>query len=293
MVINNKFAYPATVINQMVAEKVTGFSGVPSTYSILLHQSPLAEARHQLTSLRYCSQAGGHMAASVKRRLLDILPEGTKLVIMYGATEAGARLTWVDPQRLPEKLDSIGRPIPGVELKVLDRQGGELAAEEVGELVASGANIMRGYWRNAQATGEALSEYGYHTGDLGYRDGEGYFYVVGRKDNQLKVGGHRVNPQYIEEVIMASELAEEVAVIGLADEILGTRLAVLLVAPGRVVEAGTVLKACAAALPGYLVPQEVLVVDALPKSASGKIDRQGCEELFHASRSGGSGGTTH
>ncbi len=286
LVINNKFAYPATVINQMIAEKVTGFSGVPSTYAHLLHQSPLSASRDKLTSLRYCSQAGGHMAGAVKRNLMEILPERTQLFVMYGATEASARLAYVEPEMLTEKIDSIGKAIPGVTLKVLDPEGRELPTGEVGELVASGANIMQGYWRDPEATAKALSRHGYHTGDLGYRDADGYFFVVGRKDNQLKVGGHRINVQEIEDVIIDSGLAVEVAVLGRPDPLLENRLIAVLVPVSGAVDADRVAAACSKKLAHYKVPQEVIFVKILPKSASGKVDRKKCERLIAADQCG-------
>ena len=125
----------------MIDEQVTGFSGVPSTYAHLLHQSPLAASSDRLTSLRYCSQAGGHMAGSIKLKLLDILPEHAKLFVMYGATEASARLAYVEPEMLSEKLESIGKPIPGVSLRIISADGQQLPVGEIGEIVASGANI--------------------------------------------------------------------------------------------------------------------------------------------------------
>lgn len=278
VVINNKFAYPATVIQQMIDEKVTGFSGVPSTYAHLLHKSPLATSREKLTALRYCSQAGGHMAAANKLTLMEVLPEQTELVIMYGATEASARLAYVEPARLNEKVDSIGQEIPGVTLKVLDRAGLELPVEGVGEIVASGDNIMLGYWRNSEATAEVSSHHGYHTGDLGYRDKDNYFFVVGRKDNQLKVGGHRINTQEIEDVIMATGLAVEVAVLGIPDPLMENKLAAVLVPVNLDMKREEILLHCGKKLPNYKIPQSVYFCSSLPKSASGKVDRKRCLE---------------
>ena len=126
LVINNKFAFPATVINQMIEEKVTLFSGVPSTYAYLLHRSPLKKTRDQLKHLRLVTQAGGHMARSVKTTLRETLPDHTEICIMYGATEASARLTWLDPNFFDNKIDSIGRAIPGVTVKILDQKGAEV-----------------------------------------------------------------------------------------------------------------------------------------------------------------------
>ncbi len=138
IVINNQFAYTASILRQMAEERVTGFSGVPSTYAQLLFKSPLAEYRARLPALRYCTQAGGHMARSIKLALLDALPPQTRLIIMYGATEASARLTYLPPEFLRTKIDSIGRAIPGVTLDVLSPDGQALGPDQSGELVARG-----------------------------------------------------------------------------------------------------------------------------------------------------------
>jgi acyl-CoA synthetase (AMP-forming)/AMP-acid ligase II len=280
LVINNTFAYPASVVKQMVDEEVTGFSGVPSTYAYLLHRSPLRDARDRLNALRYCSQAGGHMARHIKEELLKVLPGHTKLYVMYGATEAAARLTYVEPHRLPEKIDSIGIPIPEVAVKVLDEQGNELPRGEMGELVATGPNIMLGYWRDTDGTSKVLSRHGYHTGDLGYKDEDGYFCVVGRKDNQLKVGGHRVNPQEIEDALIATGLVIECVVLGVPDELAGHRLvAVVVPADGETV-AQEILLHCSKRLPRHKLPNEIRFVRSLPKNSSGKIDREACLGLL-------------
>jgi acyl-CoA synthetase (AMP-forming)/AMP-acid ligase II len=280
VVINNRFAFAASVIKQMVEEKVTGFSGVPSTYAHLLHKSPLARYRDRLDCLRYCSQAGGHMARTTKEALLEILPKQTQLFVMYGATEASARLSYVEPERLNEKIDSIGRPIPNVMMKVLGEDGEELAPGQVGELVAKGANITSGYWRDPAATQRALTDHGYHTGDLGYQDRDGYFFLTGRKDHQLKVGGHRINPIEIEETLMATGLVVEAVVLGLPDILMGTKLVAVVVATEQTTDADTVLSYCAKILPKYKVPQELLFVEGLPKNSSGKVDKEKCAGLL-------------
>lgn len=276
VVVNNQFAYTAPVIRQMERERVTGFSGVPSTYAYLLHRSPLASFRDKLPCLRYCTQAGGHMAREVKERLLETLPPHTRLYVMYGATEAAARLTYVEPDLLREKLESIGRPIPGVTVRVLDDTGEELPFGEVGELVASGANIMMGYWNDPQATAQVLDQKGYHTGDMGYRDRDGYLYVTGRKDHLLKVGGHRLDPQEVEDALMSTGLLLEVAVVGVDDVLLGKKLVALAVPLGGSPSAEALLGGCLARLPRHKVPAEVRFLEALPKYASGKIDRAAC-----------------
>lgn len=219
------------------------------------------------------------MAAATKKKLLEVLPDQTRLVVMYGATEASARLAYVEPEMLATKIDSIGKAIPGVTLRVLGLDGTELPVGEVGELVASGANIMQGYWKDPRATAEALSVDGYHTGDLAYRDADGYFFVVGRKDNQLKVGGHRINTQEIEDVIMASGQAVEVAVVGISDPLLENKLVALLVTAGDDVVEEDIISWCRKYLPAYKVPQTVKLIVSLPKNANGKVDRGLCTEI--------------
>jgi long-chain acyl-CoA synthetase len=280
VVVNNSFAYPASVVRQMAEEHVTGFSGVPSTYAYLLHRSPLPAFRDRLDSLRYCTQAGGHMSREVKEKLLQALPAHTRLYIMYGATEAAARLTYVEPERLAGKLDSIGRAIPDVTVRVLDENGCEVPGGEAGELVASGPNIMQGYWRDAPATARVLDQHGYHTGDLGYQDNDGYLYVTGRKDDLLKVGGHRIDPQEIEDAMMATGLLLEVAVVGVDDELLGKRLAALAVPLSEKPSESALLALCLARLPRHKLPGEVRFVPSLPKYPSSKIDRAGCLALL-------------
>jgi acyl-CoA synthetase (AMP-forming)/AMP-acid ligase II len=279
VVINNRFAYTGAVIRQMIDEQVTGMSGVPSTYAYLLHRSPLAASRDKLVSLRYCSQAGGHMSRQIKQELRRALPEHTAIYVMYGATEASARLSYLEPADFDRKIDSIGKAIPGVTLRVVGEDGTEMPVGEVGELAASGDNIMRGYWKDPDTTARVLDRNGYHTGDLAYVDDEGYFFLVGRKDNLLKVSGHRVNLQEIEDVVMASGLIVEVAVLGRPDELKGNSLAAVAVPIRDDCQAGAVLDYCGARLPRYKVPERITFVRALPKKLTGKIDRARCAEI--------------
>jgi len=279
VVINNKFAFPATVIKQMAEENVTGFSGVPSTYAYLLHRSPLEKYRGQLEALRYCTQAGGHMSRQIKEALRQILPAHTEIVVMYGATEASARLTYLEPDRFEKKIGSIGKPIPSVTLKVLDENGQEISDGRTGELVGNGSNIMLGYWKDQDATAKVLDHQGYHTGDQGYQDEDGYFYVTGRKDNLLKVGGHRINPQEIEDALMETGLVIEAAVVGVPDHLLGHKLVALVTTKNGDCTENRILSKSAEKLPKYKLPGEVKLARSLPKSTTGKIDRAKCLEL--------------
>ncbi len=280
IVINNQFAFPASVLKEMITKKVTGFSGVPSTFAYLLHRSPLAASRDKLSSLRYVSQAGGHMSKAIKEELSRVLPSQTEIVVMYGATEAAARLSYLEPSRFADKMESIGKAIPGVELKVLNDKGETAAIGEVGELVASGSNIMPGYWKRPEATSKALENGWYHTGDQAYQDDEGFFFVVGRQDDLLKVGGHRLSPVEIEDVLMESGLFVEAVVLGLPDRLLGNKLVGLVAPVDGDRDKNKVLCFCSERLPKFKIPADIVYVAKLPKKTSGKIDRKSCLALF-------------
>ncbi|MBT3386593.1 MAG: acyl--CoA ligase [Desulfobacula sp.] len=280
IVINNKFAFPASVLNQMVKEKVTFFSGVPSTYAFLLNRSPLESNKNKLTHLRCCTQAGGHMASSLKKKLIQTLPDHTEICIMYGATEASARLTYLEPDQLENKINSIGKPIPNVQIKILDQNNIEVPTGQTGELVASGKNIMLGYWKDPSTTAKALDENGYHTGDQGYMDKDGFLFVKGRKDSLLKVGGHRINPQEIEDAVMETDLVVESAVIGVKDDLLGNKLIALATPKNKDINESMILSKCSQMLPKYKMPTEIKLVKMLPKNANGKIDKTKCDRLL-------------
>ena len=281
IVIHNKFAFLASVLNKMVAENVTGFSGVPSTYAYLLHRSPLASYRDRLGTLRYCSQAGGHMSQAIKEQLRQALPEHTDIYIMYGATEASARLTYLEPEQFANKMDSIGKAIPGVSIRVLDDNGKDLPPGQTGEIVATGPNIMQGYWQNPQATARVLTQNGFHTGDLGYRDEEGYLFTKGRRDDLLKVGGHRINPQEIEDVLMKSDMLMEAVALGVPDDLLGHKLVALAALKDNGCSENEILNHCAEKLPRYKLPSHIKLIRSLPKGPTGKIDRNKCLQLIH------------
>jgi len=198
---------------------------------------------------------------------------------MYGATEASARLTYLEPDRFEAKLDSIGKPISGVTIQILDEKGNEVPVGQTGELVASGPNIMSGYWNDIKTTAEVLDKYGYHTGDLGYKDEEGYFFVTGRNDNLLKINGHRINPQEIEDAIVETGLVIEAVVLGVPDAIKDRRLIGVATPKRNDCTPDQILSRCSEILPGFMLPKEINLVRVLPKNINGKIDRKSCLQL--------------
>ena len=220
--------------------------------------------------------------------IVNILPQGLKCFsaimgnvasMLYKCLEAAARLSCLAPEDFEKKIDSIGKPVRGVRFRVLDEQGREVGIGRQGELVVSGPNIMQGYWKDPQATAQVLDSNGYHTGDIGYRDEDGFFYVVGRKDGILKVGGHRVNPDEVEDALMESGLLVEAAVVGIPDPLLGTRLIALGVAKGEGCSGKEIIAFAANRLPRHKIPAAIQLLQKLPKNWSGKIDREACLRL--------------
>jgi len=218
------------------------------------------------------------MAVALANRLRAALPD-TRIFVMYGQTEATARLTYVPPQRLAEKPGSVGIPIPGVEVEVRGEGGRRLAVTETGEIHARGANVMLGYWRDTAATAEVLRDGWLRTGDMGYFDADGYLFIAGRRSDMIKTGAHRVHPQEIEAVIQSLDAVEECAVVGVVDEMLGEVIkAFIVVRPGAMLDDQRVKAHCREHLASYKIPKWVEIVTSLPKTASGKVERRSLKE---------------
>ncbi|MCI0515803.1 acyl--CoA ligase, partial [candidate division KSB1 bacterium] len=143
LILENQIVFPNVIIQTLKNSKAHGFAGVPATYALLLNRSTFRQEK--FPDLHYLTQAGGPMAPALIEELIRLLPD-KRIFIMYGATEASARLAYLDPQFLPAKIGSVGRAIPNVELKIVNEQGEVCKTGEIGEIVARGSNIMQGYW---------------------------------------------------------------------------------------------------------------------------------------------------
>ncbi len=269
VVIENRFAFPNTALDTLERERCTTLPGVPSTFAILLNRSTFAE--RGLKSLRTITQAGGPMAPELTRRLRAACPHA-RLYLMYGATEASARLAYLHPDSLDERMGSIGKAIPGVELRVLRPDDSVADDDEVGELVARGENIMRGYWGAAEETAAVLGPEGYRTGDLARRDADGFLWITGRARDMIKAGAHRIAAREIEDAVMTFEGVHETAVIGVPDDLLGEAIRVYVVFRGEP-DTAELERHLKRVLPAYKVPTQLEVLAELPKNLSGKIDK--------------------
>ena len=264
--------FPNAIVDALERDEATGLSGVPSTYAILLNRSELAA--RPLPALRYVTIAGGALPAVHLRKLAGIAA-APKIYVMYGATEASARLSYLEPADLDGKMGSIGRAIPNVELTVRREDGTEASVGESGEIVARGSNIMTGYWSDPSGTAEVLDEHGFHTGDMAWRDDEGFFWIVGRKRDFVKAGAFKVSPVEIEETLLESGVVEEAAVIGRRDEYLGEAIvAYVTLRSGAVATVDDLRRHCQERLAPHKLPAEILVIHSMPRSPSGKIDKQ-------------------
>jgi len=272
IVIDNRFMYPNVVLQTMQKQEVTGFAGVPSTFTILLRRSNLRT--QQFPKLRYLTQAGGAMAPSIQKEIAEAFAPA-KLFIMYGATEASARLSYLPPGDLPRKWGSIGKAIPNVELFVADAAGRLLPPGEEGEVMARGSNIMSGYWNHPEETENVLKNGLYYTGDLGKTDEEGFIFIVGRSKDMIKIGGNRVAAKEIEEALYEHPAVIEAAVLGVPDDVLGEAPKAYLVVKKdhRETIAGEMPSFLQRHLAIYKIPKYYEIRDSLPKNESGKIQK--------------------
>ena len=272
LVVDNRFLYPEVILDEMGKEEVTGFSGVPSNFIILLGNSTFKD--RQFPALRYFTQAGGAMAPDIIRRLVDAFPT-KETFIMYGQTEASPRASWLPPERLNEKLGSIGIAVPGVTLEVVDDSGRPVPPGTTGEIAMSGPNVMLGYWNQPEATAEVIRDGKLLTGDLARMDDDGYFFIVGRKKEIIKTGGNRVAAKEVEECLLRDERVLEAAVFGVADDLLGEAIkAVIVLREGQVADSRAIQEHCKQHLAPHKAPKHIEFREAMPKLQSGKIDKQ-------------------
>jgi len=272
LMIENNMLYPHVVLDSMIKTGVTGFSGVSTTYALLLNHSNLKS--YAFPALRYLTHAGGPMPSELLSRIRTAFPD-QRIFLMYGQTEASARLTYLPPELLDAKKESAGRAIPGVVLKIVRERGETARPGEVGEIWASGDNIMQGYWQDPELTAVVLQDGWLHTGDLGRLDEEGYLTIVGRNNEMIKAGSYRISPTEIEEVLLQHQQVHEAGVVGIDDPILGQKICAIV----TLKEAGTLtdqdlMVYCAQRLVQYKRPKVIAIVSSLPKSPSGKILRE-------------------
>ncbi|WP_159501562.1 AMP-binding protein [Microbacterium sp. 18062] len=262
-------AYPETTVAALAAHECTGLAGVPSVFTALVRNSSFTE--RPLPRLRTIQQAGGALATSILHELVAAQPHA-RVHVMYGQTEATARLSCLSPDDLSARPGSIGRGIPGVTLRVVDDAGDDVPPGQVGQIVATGENVSPGYLHDPAASAAKMSEGILHTGDLARVDAEGFLYVVDRAEGFIKTWGHRVSAAEVESAVMRMSDIVAAAAFDVPDERAGERIELAIVArDGSGLAERDVAEHCQRALPAHMRPMRVHVLGALPLNANGKV----------------------
>lgn len=277
IVLNNSFIFLGSIINNLLEYKCTGFAGVPSHFQILLRKSDNFKTT-KFPDLKYVTQAGGKLAPIFIDEFRASHPEIT-FIVMYGQTEATARLSYLPPDLYEAKRGSMGKGIPGVELRVVNEKGKPIKPGETGEVIARGGNIMLGYFRDEEGTKNAIRNGWLYTGDLGTVDEDGYIFLTARKKEIIKVGGKRISPKEIEAVILELPEVVDCTIEGIEDQLLGEALKATVVVRGdngKEMMTERLKEHCAKHLALYKVPQvfelkEQLVISATGKKIKGKL----------------------
>jgi long-chain acyl-CoA synthetase len=272
---------PQSFCETVDRERVTHTVLVPTMINLLTQFADLR--KYDLTSLRHLAYGGSPMAPELVHRTREVLPD-LKLVQGYGLSEAGFLSGLKDHEHTGDRLMSCGRTCPGIEVLVVDESGKEVEAGRPGELVARGANVMRGYWNNSQETGRAFQDGMFRTGDVGYRDADGYFYILDRSKDMIVTGGENVYSGEVEAVIYQHPAILEAAVFGIPDQQWGELvMACVVLKPGKTLSADDLIAYCRRSLANYKVPRRVEFSQTeLPKSGSGKILKRILRERFWA-----------
>lgn len=274
------YLLPSDVVRACARHGVTALTCVPPLWNQIASAKWPEEAA---SGLRYFANTGGRMPRATLRRLRELFPQAAPY-LMYGLTEA-FRSTYLDPAEVDRRPDSIGKAIPNAEVVVMRPDGTQCDPDEPGELVHRGALVALGYWNDPERTAERFRvvpgtgsswrspEIAVWSGDAVRMDDEGFLYFVGRNDEMIKTSGYRVSPTEIEEVAHDTGLVVDAVAFGIEDEQIGQRIALVVTGRSPDLAPETVIEDIRRSVPPYMVPDRVVVVDEIPRSPNGKLDR--------------------
>jgi long-chain acyl-CoA synthetase len=279
LVLERSFAFPAQTLKRVEEEQVTVFPGVPTVFATLLS----TKTRTPHPSVRRVTNTAAALPPSFHDGLHELFPNAL-IFRMYGLTEC-KRVSYLEPELVESKPTSVGRPIPGTEAFVLDEEGRPVQPGETGILYVRGPHVMAGYWRAPELTAEMLKEGPVPgermlcTHDNFSIDEDGFLYFVGRTDDIIKTRGEKVSPIEVENALFSIEGLKEAAVLGFPDEILGEAIrAYVVLEDGASLGEAEIIAACRTKLESFMVPKEVVLLDELPKTQSGKVRKKGLAE---------------
>ena len=275
-------SFLGTVIAEIKEFNCTGLAGVPLTFQVLLSRTSFL--KEKFPSLRYMTQAGGKLADKYIQKISNDRPD-IDFFVMYGATEATSRMTYLPPKKLSKHIGSIGKAIPGVTIEILNDYDLPVKIGEIGEIVASGENIMAGYLNNPVDTKIALKNGKFYTGDLARMDRDGFIFLVGRKSRFVKSMGYKVGLDAIEQTLLKMNNVVNAVAFGVEDSLIGEVVAALVEADHRA-DLEQLKKAlfdqCNQVLASYEIPHEIKFVKCIPLNSSGKIDTTKLEEVLNS-----------
>jgi long-chain acyl-CoA synthetase len=258
---------PTKALEIIARDRVNVFEGVPTMYGARLHLPAAGE--HDVSTLRLCASGGSAMPVELMRAFEESF--GCQVLEGYGLSETSPVASFNHPER-ERKPGSIGTPVKGVEMKLLDDDGHEVAQGEVGEIVIRGHNVMKGYWNQPEETAEAIRDGWFHSGDLASVDEDGYFFIVDRKKDMIIRGGYNVYPREIEEVLYEHPAVREAAVVGIPHDTHGEEVAAAVaLKDGAEVSEQELREFVKEQVAAYKYPRRIWFVDELPKGPTGKI----------------------
>ncbi len=263
------------ILSSIEKYKIQSMAGVPTMYVyLLMHPNP---HKYDLSSMRYWLSGAAPLAMETWTRFKEVY--GGEIIEGWGLTEAGANNA-TNPFEGTKKVGSIGLPMKGTEMAIMDDKGNILPRGEMGEIVIRGPQIMKGYWNKPEETRQVLYDGWLHTGDVGYEDEDSYFWITDRKKDIIIKGGENISPRIIEEVLFSHPAVSEAAVIGVHDETYGENIrAFVVLNPGERTTAEEIIQFCQEELTGFLAPRDVVFLEALPKNLVGKVLKKELRKL--------------
>lgn len=273
IVIYDGIFVPARFFHYIEKYRCTNTTCIPTMLYLITKSK---KSSYSLQSLRYLCFGGGTISTDVLEKINKLLPQ-VGIVQTYGQTEASPRITCLLPQDSERKIGSVGKPIPGVCVRIIDERGNELPANSKGEIIIKGDNVMKGYYKRPEETAKAIKNGWLHTGDIGVFDDEGYLYVVGRIKNVIITGGLNVYPEEIEEILRSHSDVEDALVLPRQHEALGeVPIAHVVIKKGRQVSSSQLLSFCKGRLEIQKIPSEIVMVENIEKTYNGKVRRVSC-----------------
>jgi long-chain acyl-CoA synthetase len=264
-----------TILASIQKYRANTMAGVPTMYVfMLLYPEP---RKYDLSSMKYWISGAAPLALETWKKFKEVY--GFEIIEGWGLTEAGANNS-VNPFEGLRKVGSIGRPMKGTEIRIVDQRGNRLPPGKEGEIVIRGPMLMKGYWKKPEETAEVLKDGWLHTGDIGYVDEDGYFWITDRKKDLIIKAGENISPRAIEEVLFGHPKVSEAAVIGIKDGVYGEDIkAFVILKPGQTATPTEIIEYCRTKLSSLLVPKEVVFNKALPKNLVGKVLKKELRKL--------------